>query len=187
MINDLFILSWGRNSVLSIAECCAVAIIDMYIQNVHQDKHEIIRVLIQLLFCHEPPLYNTPQQVLHSANLSKQYIIGLGKCCNTVISKMTNKRGKGLFILVLFSSRIKQKEDRLPDQLLFNTISAIKAAQEATQFWPGWGNGERMVPPVTTQLQVDQQGAAGLPAVAAQLGLHGLPKTAPATPAARWH
>lgn len=45
---------------------------------------------------------------------------------------MTNKRGKGLFILVLFSFRIKQKEDRLPDQLLFNTLSAIKAAQKAT-------------------------------------------------------
>lgn len=30
----------------------------------------------------------------------------------------------------------------MPDQLIFNTISAIKAAQKATQFCPGWGNGE---------------------------------------------
>lgn len=79
---------------------------------------------------------------MHSANLPKQYVIGLGKCCNTAISNTTNKRGKGLFILALFSFRMKQWEDRLPDQLMFNTVSAIKAALKATRFCPGWGNGE---------------------------------------------
>lgn len=44
---------------------------------------------------------------MHSANLPKQYVIGLGKHCNTAISNMTNKGRKGPFILALFSFRMK--------------------------------------------------------------------------------